>query len=239
MSDLVDHGQSRHLLPYVDVLAAAPGANLRICVAVPPQHGKTRATVQSAVQWLERHPLLNFAYATYSFDRALRVVSRNTDIAHHSAVSLAGSNVGGCQTSHGGQMLWLGVGASLYGERISGAVVIEDPLKDRREAESASTRAWHKDWYHTLETRLDRGASVIVIASRWHTDDLSGYLVREHAFQYVNLKAIADDDRPVGDHRRPGEALWEEKRPLSMLLERKRENERLFAALYQGMPEAA
>lgn len=227
-----------HLKPYIDLLEIAPGAELRVAIATPPQHGKTEATIHALVKWLKRWPFHSFAYATYSGDRVLRVSRKAKDIAERASLELSVCNATQWVTPQGGQLLWTSVGGGLTGEPVSGAVVIDDPLKGRAEAESAAVREAHKDWYHgTVEARVHPGASIIAMATRWHADDLSGYLVREQGFRYVNLKAIADGDRPEGDNREIGEALWETKRPLKMLLERQRANEWNFASLYQGEPK--
>jgi phage terminase large subunit-like protein len=134
-------------------------------------------------------------------------------------------------------VLWTSVGGGMTGEPVDGVLLIDDPLKDRAQAESANIRELHKDWFHgVVEPRCHPGASIIVMATRWHADDLSGYLVKEQGFRYINLKAIAEDDRPPGDNRQIGEALWPEKRPLSFLQERQRANVWNFASLFQGSP---
>lgn len=227
-----------HLAVYIKILECAVGSGLRVVVAAPPQHGKTESTMHAFAWWLKKWPELRYAYATYSGDRAMRVSRRAKDVATRADVSLSIGNLAQWVTPKGGQVLWTSVGGGLTGEAIDGVMVIDDPLKDRATAESVTTREAHKDWYHgTVESRLHPGASLIVMATRWHADDLSGYLVREQGYEYINLKAIADGDRPEGDNRQPGEALWEEKRPLSMLLERQRANEWNFASLYQGEPK--
>jgi hypothetical protein len=140
-------------------------------------------------------------------------------------------------TPRDGQVLWTSVGGGLTGEPVDGVFVIDDPLAGRKEAESPTIRQNHKDWFHgSVETRVHPGASIIVMATRWHADDLSGYLVREQGFTYCNLKAIADENRPAGDNRQIGEALWEAERPLTMLQERQKGNIWNFASLYQGEP---
>jgi predicted phage terminase large subunit-like protein len=228
-----------HLKPYVDVLERAPGANLRIVFAAPPQHGKTETVVHAICFWLRKWPALRFAYATYNDDRARRVSRKALVTAQRARVPLTVANGGLWLNEELGQVVWTSVGGGLTGEPIDGVMMVDDPLKDRGAAESQATRAYQQDWYHgTVESRLHPGSSVIVMATRWHPDDLSGYLVREQGFEYINLKAICDgEDMPAGDERAVGEALWEAHRPLSMLLERQLANQWNFASLYQGQPQ--
>jgi phage terminase large subunit-like protein len=226
-----------HLAPYIDLLKHAPGGDLRLVFAAPPQHGKTETTIHAFAWWIKKFPHLRYAYATYSSDRSQRVGRRALAIAQRADVQLVAANMGLWTTPADGQVLWTSVGGGMTGEPIDGCIVIDDPLKDRKEANSPTIRENHKDWFHgVVETRVHPGASVIVMATRWDADDLSGYLVRELGFTYINLRAIAEAERPAGDNRQVGEALWEKHRPLSMLLERKHANEWNFASLYQGDP---
>lgn len=226
-----------HLAPYVDVLERAPGAGLRICLSTPPQSSKTETTTHGLVRIVKKHPELRNAYATYSADRSQRVGRNALGIAERAGVPLITSNLDLWRTSEGGQTLWTSVGGPMTGEPIDGVLIIDDSIKDRKEAESPTVRQNQIDWYHSVaETRLHTGASVIVIMTRWHSGDLVGYLTKECGFQYINLKAIADEKRPPGDNRQPGEALWPLKHPIETLLERQRNNPWNFAAMYQGEP---
>jgi predicted phage terminase large subunit-like protein len=84
------------------------------------------------------------------------------------------------------------------------------------------------------------GGAIIIIQTRWHEDDLAGWLLREHAaenWDVLSLPAIAEQDERF---RRQGEALWPERFPLSGL-ERIRVaiGGRAWASLYQQRPAAA
>jgi len=226
-----------HLLAYITLLECAVHGNLRIVVAAPPQHGKTESTIHAFAWWMKKHPELRYAYATYNQDRSYRVGRRARELAERADVRLSAATMGLWVTPEDGQVLWTSVGGGMTGEPIDGVMVIDDPLKDRKEAESPTIRQNHKDWYHgTVDSRVHPGASVIVMATRWHSDDLSGYLVREQGFTYVNLQAIAGEVRPELDNRQPGEALWPQKRPLDFLVAKRAANLWNFASLYQGEP---
>jgi phage terminase large subunit-like protein len=227
-----------HLKPYIDILETAPHGNKRIVFAAPPQHGKTESTVHAFAWWLLKYPTLRYVYATYAAHRAQRVGRRARDLIDRAHVPLKVANLDMWATQAGGQVLWSSVGGGLTGEAVDGVIVIDDPLKDRADAESITVREGHKDWFHgVVEARVHPGASIIVMATRWHSDDLSGYLVREQGFEYINLRAICEaDDKPEGDMRQEGEALWEAHRPLAMLQQRRDANPWNFASIYQGNP---
>jgi predicted phage terminase large subunit-like protein len=97
--------------------------------------------------------------------------------------------------------------------------LIDDPIKDRASAESTLERKKMQDWYRGVAyTRLMVGGRIIIINTRWHEDDLSGWLLREHSSEnwtILNMPALAEDYDVLG--REPGEALWPEAYPLATL----------------------
>jgi len=117
-------------------------------------------------------------------------------------------------------------------------LVIDDPFKNREEAESKRVRSNTTDAYKsTLSTRLHYNALVWVMATRWHLEDLSGWLLK-HAdppFKYICLSALALDNDPLGRYK--SEALWPRNFPQHMLLKQKQQlGSYEFGALYQGYP---
>jgi predicted phage terminase large subunit-like protein len=120
-------------------------------------------------------------------------------------------------------------------------LIIDDPFKDRAEADSPTVRQNVWDWYtSTLYTRRSPGGGIIVINTRWHCDDLSGRLLaaEKHgegdAWECVNFPAIAEQDEP---HRKKGEALHPARYPLADLLQiQKAIGSRDWNALYQQRP---
>lgn len=65
---------------------------------------------------------------------------------------------------------------------VHNCLVIDDPVKNRSDAESATSREAVWDWYtSTAYTRLAPGGGVLVILTRWHDDDLAGRLLRKQA----------------------------------------------------------
>jgi len=91
-------------------------------------------------------------------------------------------------------------------------------------------------------------AAIVIIATRWHDDDLTGRLLQEEEaetgdkWEIIDLPAIAiDQDDQLG--RSPGEALWPEWYPISMLEQTKKVTmasggPREWSALYQQRPMA-
>jgi predicted phage terminase large subunit-like protein len=129
------------------------------------------------------------------------------------------------------------------GHLLLNCLIIDDPVKNREEAESALTRQAIKDWYSsTAYTRLAPGGGVLIIQTRWHMDDLSGWLEemmrlgQGDTWEIVRYPAIATADEP---YRKKGEALHPERYPLEALQRIQRVTfPRDWAALYQQTPTA-
>ncbi len=112
-------------------------------------------------------------------------------------------------------------------EIISGVGIIDDPFKNRKEAESITVQEAVWDWYtSTFRTRAEGDSAILLVNTRWNKKDLAGRLIKlaesdPKADQWVvvSFEAIRTegDDRPY-DPRQPGEALWVQKDSLDALL---------------------
>jgi predicted phage terminase large subunit-like protein len=155
------------------------------------------------------------------------------------------------ETGKGGGMWAAGVGGGITGKGFH-LGIIDDPLKDAEEAQSETIRAKIKDWYDsTFYTRQEPDASIIIIQTRWHADDLAGWLLSKEGdepehWHIVDFPAIAEPlpEFPSTctiepDFRQPGEALCPERYPLDKLhkIER-RIGDFWWGALYQQRPRA-
>lgn len=224
-----------HLRPYIDLLQGAVGSYRRTVVAAPPQHGKTESTLHALVWWMQRCPGKQFAYCTYQQKRSERQSLKTQEIAARAGARVVDGTRSGWRIANGASVLFTSIGGALTGEPVSGVLIIDDPFAGPKDAYSPAYRERAIDWYDTVaETRLHPGVPAIVMATRWHPDDLSGKLIKR-GWEYLNLPALADSPHdPLG--RQFGEALWEEQRPRSMLETRRQANPHAFAALYQGRP---
>ena len=97
--------------------------------------------------------------------------------------------------------------------------IIDDPIKSRKEIESQTIRKDLHEWYRAVAyTRLMPDNRIIMINTRWHENDLSGYVLKEHPqedWTILDLKAIAEENDILG--REVGDALWPEAYPQSSL----------------------
>ena len=104
------------------------------------------------------------------------------------------------ETGGGGTVRAVGVGAGIAGFG-AGLVVIDDPVRNRADAESETYRDKVWDWFNDdIYTRLEPNAAIILIQTRWHEDDLAGRLLKEmedeggEKWEVVKLPAIAEDE---------------------------------------------
>ena len=222
-----------HLRPIADIFERIlRGEEVRVLVSVPPQYGKTFLILHAVAKLLAKRPQLPIIYTSYG-DMVARDKSREArDYARRAGVQTRkdANAVGAWLTEEGGGLRARGVGSAVTGSPAK-LLIVDDPHKDRADAESALKRARVRDWFtSTAMSRVHPGASVIVNATRWHPDDLIGTLSKETKedgsprWEIVNLPAILPDGSP----------LWD-KRPLSFL-EQHRANEYDWWSLWMGQP---
>lgn len=114
---------------------------------------------------------------------------------------------------HRGGMISAGIGGPITGEGAD-LLVVDDPIKNRREADSPTYRemVWD-EWQNTLLTRLQPDGAIILIMTRWHEDDLAGRLLNPdygpvEDWDVISLPAIAEENDILG--RKEGAPLWPE-----------------------------
>lgn len=225
----------------------------RVMVFLPPRHSKSETVSRLfTAYYLYRHPERWVGLNSYAADLAHTLSRSARDHFRECGGQIRpdAAAVNHWETPQGGGMWAAGVGGPITGRGFH-LGVIDDPLKNAEEASSETIRAKQKDWYNsTFYTREEPGGAIVVIQTRWHADDLSGWLLagEEDAdpenWHIVNLPAIAEEPGqfPEGctqepDWRQPGEALCPERYPAQKL--RKIENRiggYYFGALYQQRP---
>lgn len=233
----------RHqLFLYKTLHRVTTGECKRLIITMPPRHGKSETvTIRYAAWRLERDPKLNIILGSYNQKLANRFSRRIRAIVEE-RIPLAKDkrSADEWETQVRGGVKAVGVGAGITGFGGS-LVIIDDPVKNRAEAESRTMRDNVWDWFNDdIYTRLEPGASIILIQTRWHEDDLAGRLLKQSAdggevWEKVDLPALAEDSDPLG--RPIGEALWPE-RYSSQDLEaiRRQQGTYSFSALYQQQP---
>jgi len=231
----------------------------RLIITMPPQEGKSTRVAKDFPIWLlSNRPELRIVTASYSQalanrnGRAIRdTITANPDLD----MSIAADNGAAKEwqlKGHRGGVLSVGIGSGLTG-RSADVLIIDDPIKDRKEADSIVFRDSRWDWWTDVgSTRLAPGAPVIVILTRWHTDDLAGRLLAApdgKIWRVLNIPAQADHRPEDGETdvlgRKPGEYMQSARRdertkqPRSIAqweAVKLSKGSRTWASLYQGRP---
>lgn len=137
----------------------------------------------------------------------------------------------------------VGIGGALTSRPVD-VLIIDDPLKGRKEADSPTFRKTCWDfWTDTARTRFAPSTVAIVVQTRWHEDDLAGRLLASPSgadWRYINIPAQAEDaNDPLG--RKPGEYLTSARgRTVTDWEDTRRDvGAATWASLYQGHPAPA
>lgn len=205
------------------LMAVERGEIKRLMIFMPPRHGKSQLASELFPAWyLGRNPnrrVMGTSYGDRLAQRFSRRVRNQIMGAHYPfpGVEIAGDKAAVAAwdiEAHTGGYWAAGVGSAVTGEGAH-LLIIDDPVKNRAQADSPTYRDRVWDWYQNdAYTRLMPGAAVVVIQTRWHEDDLSGRLLdaQEHGgdeWTVLSLPARAEDaDDPLG--RATGAALWPE-----------------------------
>lgn len=238
-----------HRLIAAKLEAVERGEIQRLMITMPPRHGKSMLASEFFPAWyLGRNPDHYVIAATYAQELAddfgRKVRNQIADAAYGAifpGVGLKNDSTSSRRfhvtqpldnftTGQNGAYFAVGVGGPLTG-RGAHLLLIDDPVKNREDADSEIIRKKTKDWYtSTAYTRLMPGGRVVIIQTRWHEDDLSGWLLAEHqheGWEVLNLPAISDG----------GEPLWPDQYPIEVLEKiRLAIGPRDWSALYQQRP---
>lgn len=223
------YGPPLHLRAVVEPFErAARGEALRMCFCAPPQFGKSD-TLTHGVAWsLWQDPALRFGYATYG-DELVRDKSKlaRRIVTERLGVELDSERLDQWDTPQGGGFIGTSVRGALTGKRCN-FVIVDDPYKNRNEAESPATRRTVRDFMNdVVETRLTPDGSCFVFMARWHPEDLIGELARD-GWDFTALPALDE---------RTGASLWPERWSREALeLKRERVGPFTWESLYQGRP---
>lgn len=229
--------------------AVERGEITRLMIFMPPRHGKSMLASEFFPAWyLGRNPSHYVIAATYAqeladdFGRKVRNqiadplysqvfpgVSLKTDSTSTRRFHVS-QPLDSFTTDQDGAYFAVGVGGPLTG-RGAHLLLIDDPVKNREEAESELIRKKTKDWYtSTAYTRLMPGGRIVIIQTRWHEDDLSGWQLREHEDEGWDVLSL-----PALDAK--GTALWPEQYSAETLSKIRRNlGPRDWSALYQQSP---
>jgi phage terminase large subunit-like protein len=211
-----------------------------LLISAPPRHGNSMlATIATPLWVLENYPQHNIGVVTYGedlstdFSRQIRDHVQNNQNLLSVRLRQDVTRVSNFLTTAGGGLKAVGLRGTITGRGFH-VLVIDDYIKEPKEAESANYLEGLYTWYQTVaRTRLEPGAVIIIVATRWTKNDLHGKLMKLQAmtgrnfFEVVSLPALAYDPLEVAKlplekqaqllgypdplHRAPGEPLFPER----------------------------
>lgn len=220
-------------------------------ISMPPQHGKSLTITKTFPSYyLMKYPDKHSMVVAYSHDLSsdFATSNRRNFVEWCGSVPYPGLNIG---TNTAGAFAIRDHDGGFFSTSVLGGatgmsadlLIIDDPVKNAEEAGSMTVKnkIWD-EWNSTFYPRLQRGGSIIVIMTRWQTDDLAGRLLAESSLPWeeIKLPAIAEDipagtTDAIGRHN--GEALCPELHSLDELKTHKHDmGTAKFTALYQQSP---
>lgn len=231
------------------------GKQKHLILELPPQHGKSMTVTETFPSYyLMKNPEKAVMVTSYAEDMYTRFAKKNRmhymDWSKRLFGLLIGKNTSNefDVAGHEGEAYFTSIHGGGTGRRAD-LLIIDDPIKDAKEAKSQTVKdnIWD-EWTTTFSTRLQHNASVIVIMTRWQVDDLAGRLIQQNnskdgkhfKWEVIKFPAIATDI-PNGETdvigRHNGEALNPALHPINDLLRQKHNiGTHKFEALYQQNP---
>lgn len=222
-----------------------------LILSTPPQHGKSMTISETLPSWyLGRHPKNRVIEVSYAEDFARRFGRRNRQKIEDFGSEIFNIKLGNPNTdldfeleNQIGGMISRGIMSGITGQRAN-LIIIDDPIKNRREADSETIRDSIRDEFlNSMLTRMAVGGKIIIIMTRWHEDDLAGWVINNFDnVTVVNLPVEAEENDLLG--RKVGEALCPEiGKDDEWLVDFKKaylskEGSRSWNALFQGHPTA-
>lgn len=216
----------------------------KLMVFVPPGAAKSTYCSKLFPPWFLRKGNRNVLACSCSytlaeqFGRWGRNAVKNHSLLLGYELRQDSQSAGEWETSLNSLYFCAGVGAGIAGHRAD-LGLIDDPIGSQEDADSKLIRDKQWDWYRNdFIPRLKPGASVIIIMTRRHEDDLAGRLLASEGDEWtvINLPMVAKENDQLG--RSPGQLLWAEWFTQSMLLEAQKDAQ-TFSSLYQQDPTPA
>ena len=225
--DYKENWHHRYLMHVINKAVNFEPGYRRVIITAPPRHGKSElASVQMPAYFMGKRPDMDIIHITYGDalsermggnvgkvleSERFREVFPNFEYGKKSALQEK-------STVQGGSYKAAGITAGGITGTGANALIIDDPFKNRQDAESQARRdkVWEA-FNDDLMSRLEFPDIVFVIATRWHKDDLTGRLLQRQPDDWLHIHlpmfadyAKYDEPWPSYDPRGPGDVLWPE-----------------------------
>ena len=214
----------------------------RLIVNMPPRHTKSEfASVYFPAWIIGKFPKMKLMQVSHNAELSARFGSKVRNLIDSPVYKQIFGDVklredskakGRWETNHGGEYYAAGVGGSITG-RGADLLIIDDPHTEQDSlSDSAMERTF--DWYLSgPRQRLQPGGSIVLVMTRWASDDLTGRLIRSQTepkadkWHHISFPALIDDVDPVWPEYWSFEELEKVKASLSV---------RNWSAQYQQNP---
>jgi predicted phage terminase large subunit-like protein len=242
---------ARHLLHISTIIATEINrGDARIILTMPARHGKSEfLSVNTPIWFLEKWPnkfVMSISYGSElatDFSLKVRDTLQDEDLHHllRTRIRQDKKRVDRWLTPNGGGLTAAGIGGPLTG-RGADLMLIDDYIKNAEDSLSITQLKKTWEWFKsTAYTRLEPGASLVILATRWNVNDLIGMCLKRmpnENWTVINLPALAEANDPLG--RELGEALWPERFNRERLLRIKEAlGSYWWSAMYQQQPKAS
>lgn len=197
------------------LMAIASGSEDRVCVNMPPRHGKSQmVSIYFPAWFIGKYPNKKVLMVSHTTDLAVdfgRKVRNLIDSDSYReifpAVKLAqdSKSAGRWNTAEGGEYFACGVGSALAG-RGADLLLVDDPHNEQ-DIINGNFEVFDKayEWFtYGARTRLMPGGRVAIVQTRWHQNDLTGRVIMDAAkdekadqYKVVEFPAIIEVEREV------------------------------------------
>jgi predicted phage terminase large subunit-like protein len=217
--------------------ACLRGQKKRLIVAMPPAHAKSVYSSHNfPAFWLGNRPTDKIIAASHTQPFAAEIGAKVRNLINNELyrrlfeiqISPDTRAKDRWDTTAGGEYYTTGVGGTVVGRRAN-LILVDDPYKSKQVAYSATERKKISDWFFVdVVPRLLPNGVIVIIATRWHEDDLTGEVLKKskngeiEPFELISLPAICEEpeldiEQQLG--RTYGEALWPDMYPVNKLEE--------------------
>jgi len=207
--EFIEGAHHRHIAKKFNDLAN--GKINRLIVNMPPRHTKSEFASYLLPSWMVgRNPKLKIIQVTHTGELAIRfgrkakhlIDSEEYHKIFHTRLQEDSKAAGRWETAQGGEYFAAGVGGAITG-RGADLLIIDDP---HSELEAINLSAFEKayEWYTSgPRQRLQPGASIVCVMTRWNVKDLTGMLMQAQKeakadqWELVEFPAVMPSGKPV------------------------------------------
>ena len=202
--EFVEGSHHRHIAEKFNKLAT--GEINRLIINMPPRHTKSEFASYLLPAWMVgRNPKLKIIQATHTGELAIRfgrkaknlIDSEEYHKIFQTRLQEDSKAAGRWETAQGGEYFAAGVGGAITG-RGADLLIIDDPHSEQ-DAMSPNAMESAYEWYTSgPRQRLQPGAKIVLVMTRWSTKDLTGMLLanqkeaKADQWHVVEFPAIMD-----------------------------------------------